>query len=194
MDPQDIRSLQLLEEIENNYGPNQRDLARKLNISLGLVNAFIKRLATKGYVKVTTVPRNRVRYILTPKGFAEKSRLTYEFIQYSFRFYKKAVMELHELVDEFRRRDVKRVIFFGANDLAEIASISLRGTDVELVGVADDERAGEEFLGFRVKSIKDLRKARYDRVIITRVNSQELGLRKLLQNAIPREKIVVLGE
>ena len=194
MDPQDIRSLQLLEEIENNYGPNQRDLARKLNISLGLVNAFIKRLATKGYVKVTTVPRNRVRYILTPKGFAEKSRLTYEFIQYSFRFYKKAVMELHELVDEFRRRDVKRVIFFGANDLAEIASISLRGTDVELVGVADDERAGEEFLGFRVKSIKDLRKARYDRVIITRVNSQELGLRKLLQNAIPREKIVLLGE
>ena len=194
MDPQDIRSLQLLEEIENNYGPNQRDLARKLNISLGLVNAFIKRLATKGYVKVTTVPRNRVRYILTPKGFAEKSRLTYEFIQYSFRFYKKAVMELHELVDEFRRRDVKRVIFFGANDLAEIASISLRGTDVELIGVADDERAGEEFLGFRVKSIKDLRKARYDRVIITRVNSQELGLRKLLQNAIPREKIVVLGE
>jgi len=194
MDPQDIRSLQLLEEIENNYGPNQRDLARKLNISLGLVNAFIKRLATKGYVKITTIPRNRVRYILTPKGFAEKSRLTYEFIQYSFRFYKKAVMELHELVDEFRRRDVKRVIFFGANDLAEIASISLRGTDVELIGVADDERAGEEFLGFRVKSIKDLRKARYDRVIITRVNSQELGLRKLLQNAIPREKIVVLGE
>ena len=194
MDPQDIRSLQLLEEIENNYGPSQRDLARKLNISLGLVNSFLKRLATKGYVKITTIPRNRVRYILTPKGFAEKSRLTYEFIQYSFHFYKKAVMELHELVDEFRRRDVKKVVFFGANDLAEIASISLRGTDVELIGVADDERAGEEFLGFRVKSVRDLRKAQYDRVILTRVDSQELGLQKLLQNEIPREKIVVLGE
>lgn len=194
MDPQDIRSLQLLEEIENDYGPSQRDLARKLNISLGLVNSFIKRLATKGYVKITTIPRNRVRYILTPKGFAEKSRLTYEFIQYSFHFYKKAVMELHELVDEFRRRDVKKVIFFGANDLAEIASISLRGTDVELIGVVDDERAGEEFLGFRVKSVKDLRKAQYDRVILTRINSQEMGLQKLLQNGIPREKTVVLGE
>jgi DNA-binding MarR family transcriptional regulator len=183
-----------MEEIENNYGPSQRDLARKLNISLGLVNSFIKRLATKGYVKITTIPRNRVRYILTPKGFAEKSRLTYEFIQYSFHFYKKAVMELHELVDEFRRRDVKKVVFFGANDLAEIASISLRGTDVELMGVVDDERVGEEFLGFRVKSVKDLRKAHYDRVIITRVDSRELGLQKLLQNEIPREKIVVLGE
>ena len=194
MDPQDIRSLQLLEEIENNYGPSQRDLAQKLNISLGLVNSFIKRLATKGYVKITTIPRNRVRYILTPKGFAEKSRLTYEFIQYSFHFYKKAVMDLHDLVDEFRKRDVKRVIFFGANDLAEIASISLRGTDIELIGVADDERAGEDFLGFMVKSVKDLRKAQFDRVIITRVDSKEFALKKLLQNEIPRERVVVLGE
>lgn len=194
MDPQDIRSLQLLEEIENNYGPSQRDLARKLNISLGLVNSFIKRLATKGYVKITTIPRNRVKYILTPKGFAEKSRLTYEFIQYSFHFYKKAVMDLHELVDEFRKRDVKKVVFFGANDLAEIASISLRGTDIELIGVADDEKAGAEFLGLRVKSIKELTKAHFDRVIITRVDSKELALKKLLQNEIPRERIVVLGE
>ena len=194
MDPQDIRSLQLLEEIETNYGPSQRDLAQKLNISLGLVNSFIKRLATKGYVKISTIPRNRVRYILTPRGFAEKSRLTYEFIQYSFHFYKKAVMDLHDLVDEFRKREVKRVVFFGANDLAEIASISLRGTDIELIGVADDERAGEEFLGFRVKSVKELRKAHFERVIITRVDSKELGLKKLLENEIPREKIVVLGE
>ena len=193
MDPQDIRSLQLLEEIENNYGPSQRDLARKLNISLGLVNSFIKRLATKGYVKITTIPRNRVRYILTPKGFAEKSRLTYEFIQYSLHFYKKAIMDLHGLVDEFRKREVKRVVFFGANDLAEIASISLRGTDIELIGVADDERAGEEFLGFRVKSVRELKKAHFERVIITRVDSKELGLKKLLENEIPRERIVVLG-
>ena len=194
MDPQDIRSLQLLEEIENNYGPSQRDLARKLNISLGLVNSFIKRLATKGYVKITTIPRNRVRYILTPKGFAEKSRLTYEFIQYSFHFYKKAIMDLHRLVDEFRNREVKKVIFFGANDLAEIAAISLRGTDIKVMGVADDERAGEEFLGFRVKSIKDLRKAQFDRIIITRVDSEDLALTRLLQNQIPRDRIVVLGE
>jgi DNA-binding MarR family transcriptional regulator len=194
MDPQDIRSLQLLEEIENNYGPSQRDLARKLNISLGLVNSFLKRLATKGYVKITTIPRNRVRYILTPKGFAEKSRLTYEFIQYSFHFYKKAIIDLHRVVDEFRKREVRRVIFFGANDLAEIASISLRGTDIEVIGVADDERAGEEFLGFRVKSIKDLRKAQFDRVIITRVDSEDLVLKSLLQNEIPRDRIVVLGE
>ncbi|MBW2133565.1 MAG: winged helix-turn-helix transcriptional regulator [Deltaproteobacteria bacterium] len=76
MDHRDLRTLKLLEEIEHNHAPSQRDLAKKLNISLGLVNAFVKRLAHKGYFKISTIPKNRVMYILTPKGMAEKTRLT----------------------------------------------------------------------------------------------------------------------
>lgn len=72
MDHQNFRTLQILEEIENSYGTSQRELAGKLNVSLGLVNSFMKRLAHKGYLKVTTIPKNRVKYILTPKGAAEK--------------------------------------------------------------------------------------------------------------------------
>ena len=193
MDPQDLRSLQLLEEIDNNHSPSQRDLAQKLNISLGLVNSFIKRLATKGYVKITTIPRNRVKYILTPKGFAEKSRLTYEFIQYSFHFYKRALRDIEDLLNDFQKRGVKKVVFYGANDLAEIAFISLRGTDIKLIGVADDEKQGKDFLGFTVKSITELKKAGFDRIIVTTIDSKEAQLDKLLGKKIPREKIVMLG-
>ncbi|MBA7706542.1 hypothetical protein ES703_115396 [subsurface metagenome] len=193
MDPQDLRSLQLLEEIDNNHSPSQRDLAQKLNISLGLVNSFIKRLATKGYVKITTIPRNRVKYILTPKGFAEKSRLTYEFIQYSFHFYKRALRDIEDLLNDFQKRGVKKVVFYGANDLAEIAFISLRGTDIKLIGVADEEKQGKDFLGFTVKSITELKKAGFDRIIVTTIDSKEAQLDKLLGKKIPREKIVMLG-
>lgn len=193
MDPQDLRSLQLLEEIDNNHSPSQRDLAQKLNISLGLVNSFIKRLATKGYVKITTIPRNRVKYILTPKGFAEKSRLTYEFIQYSFHFYKRAIRDIEGLLNDFQKKGVKKVVFYGANDLAEIAFISLRGTDIQLIGVADDQKQGKDFLGFTVKSITELKKAGFDRIIVTTIDSKEAQLDKLLGKKIPREKIVMLG-
>jgi DNA-binding MarR family transcriptional regulator len=192
MNPQDLRSLQLLEEIGNNHSPSQRDLARKLNISLGLVNSFIKRLATKGYVKITTIPRNRVRYMLTPKGFAEKSRLTYEFIQYSFHFYKKALRDLEDLLNDFHKKGVRKVVFYGANDLAEIASISLRDTKIQLIGVADEEKQGKDFLGFTVKSITELKKTEFDRVVITTVDSKEAQLDKLLRKKIPREKIIML--
>ncbi|MBW2078719.1 MAG: winged helix-turn-helix transcriptional regulator [Deltaproteobacteria bacterium] len=192
MDPQDIRFLQILEEIETNYSPSQRDLARKLNISLGLVNSFMKRLAKKGYVKITTVPKNRVKYMLTPKGFGEKSRLTYEFIQYSFRFYKKALSDLEDMLDEFERTGVKRVAFYGANDLAEIAFITLKATSIKLVGVGDDSRKGKTFLGYTIKSIAELRKLEFDKVIITAIESRKETYRKLLLRRIPEEKIVLL--
>lgn len=192
MDPQDIRSLQFLEEIDNNHSPTQRALARKFNISLGLVNSFIKRLARKGYLKVTTIPRKRMRYILTPKGFAEKSRLTYEFIQYSLHFYKKALRDFQELVTEFKTMGVKKVVFYGANDLAEIASISLKATDIELIAVVDDLRVGEDFLGYVIKPITEVSNLEFDRIIVTTIDSKESIFDKLVEQKIPGEKIVVL--
>jgi len=192
MDLQDIRSLQFLEEIDNNHSPTQRDLAKKFNMSLGLVNSFIKRLAWKGYVKITTIPRNRVRYILTPQGFAEKSRLTYNFIQYSLHFYKEALRNLQDLLNRLQKRGVKKVVFYGANDLAEIASISLKASDIELSGVVDDLKEGEKFLGHTVKSIAELNQLEFDRVIITTVNSKEAIHNKLLQEKVLGEKILTL--
>ena len=192
MDPQDIRSLQFLEEIGDNHGPTQRDLARKFNMSLGLVNSFMKRLARKGYLKITTIPRNRVRYILTPKGFAEKSRLTYHFIQYSLHFYKESLRNLEDLLKELETRGVKTVVFYGAGDLAEIASVSLKASDIELTGVVDDSREGEKFLGLTIRSTAELRELEFDRIIITTIDSQKAILNKLLQKKIPGQKIVVL--
>lgn len=192
MDPQDIRSLQFLEEIDNKHSPSQRDMARKFNISLGLVNSFIKRLARKGYLKISTIPRKRVSYILTPKGFAEKSRLTFEFIQYSLHFYKEALRNLQNLLNELEERGVKKVVFYGANDLAEIALISLKATGIKLIGVVDDSIKGRKFLGFTIRSIAELSKLEFDMIIITTIESKENIFNKLLQKKIPGEKMTML--
>jgi DNA-binding MarR family transcriptional regulator len=192
MDPQDIRSLQILEEIEQGNSPSQRDLARKLNVSLGLVNSFMKRLAKKGYVKITTIPRNRVKYILTPQGFAEKSRLTYEFIQYSFRFYKKALRSLVTLLEELDKSGTTKIAFYGATDLAEIAFISLRATDIELVCVVDDERKGDKVFGLTVKSIDEIRGLDFEKIIITTLDSKGEICDLLKEKNIPTEKIIIL--
>jgi len=192
MDPQDIRSLQILEEIENDYTSSQRDLARNLNISLGLVNSFMKRLAMKGYVKITTMPRNRVKYMLTPQGFAEKSRLTYEFIHYSFRFYKKALKSIEELLEKFNKKGITKIAFYGATDLAEIAFISLRARGLELVCIVDEEKTGKTFLGLTIKSIKELLGLDFDKIIVTSLDSKGMTYDTLQVNKIPMEKIVML--
>ena len=121
MDPKDLRTLKILEKVDNDAVPSQRDLAKDLNISLGLVNSFIKRLVKKGYFKARHIPKNRMRYFLTPKGAAEKTRLTYLYIHYSYNFYKDARQKLRELYSNLEKQGVSRLVFYGAGDLAEIA-------------------------------------------------------------------------
>ena len=192
MNNQDIRTLKILEEIENNHAPSQRDMARKLNISLGLVNSFIKRLARMGYFKVSTIPANRVKYILTPKGAVEKTRLTYEYIQLSFLFYKDARTKLRKLFKELVAQKVEKVVFCGVSDLAEIAYVSLQETSIQLVAVVDDEKDGENFLGHAIKKNTVLGSFDFDRVLITAIEERDEVLEKILDQGISRSKIAVM--
>ena len=192
MNPVDIRTLHLLEEIEKNHSPSQRQLARHLDISLGLVNSFIKRLAHKGYFKVTHIPKNRVRYILTPKGAAEKSRLTYEYIKLSYVFFKDARKKMQKLLKDLESQGVKRVIFFGATELAEIAYLSLQYTNIELAAVLDDLNVGKRFFDHMVQATGLLESAIFDRILLTTSEFQDLIPDRLQKFGIAEDRVVML--
>ncbi|MGD9306877.1 MAG: winged helix-turn-helix transcriptional regulator [Desulfobacterales bacterium] len=184
MDPKDIRTLKILEKVEQERLPSQRDLAKELNISLGLVNSFVKRLAKKGYFKITHIPRNRIKYILTPKGAAEKTRLTYDYIQLSYEFYKDARQKLQKIFIALQNQGMRQIIFYGANDLAEIAYVSLQETDIELIAVVDDLKVGKTILGFKIQEPIILSSLSFDRILITAVNSREIISKKLSTRGI----------
>ena len=192
MNPVDIRTLHLLEEIEKNHSPSQRQLARHLDISLGLVNSFIKRLAHKGYFKVTHIPKNRVRYILTPKGAAEKSRLTYEYIKLSYVFFKDARKKMQKLLKNLESQGVKRVIFFGATELAEIAYLSLQYTNIELAAVLDDLNVGKRFFDHLVQATGLLETAVFDRILLTTSEFQDVIPDRLKKFGIAEDRVVML--
>ena len=192
MDNQDLRTLKILEEIEKDKAPSQRYLAGKLNISLGLVNSFIKRLAQKGLFKITTIPKNRVKYILTPKGATEKTRLTYKYIQYSFQFYKTARHKLRVLFSGLSVNGNLRIVFYGASDLAEIAYISLQETPIQLVGIVDDKKAGDIFMDFVISSPNRLETISFDKILITSIKEPEKVLERILQKGISRSKVAML--
>ena len=193
MDPRDIRTLKILQEVEREHPPSQRDLARELNISLGLVNSFIKRLAKKGYFKITMIPKNRIKYILTPKGAAEKTRLTYEYIQHSYKLYKDARQKLRDLFLKLERQGVTRLVFYGASDLAEIAYISLQETQIKLIAVVDDEKIGKKFIKHIVGNPARLGTISFDRIIITALDSKEAILQKIVQRGISPEYVAVIN-
>src|SRR5271157_5315579 len=113
--------LGLLQSVERDGGQSQRRLAAELGIALGLVNAYLKRCIKKGLVKVSEAPARRYAYYLTPHGFTEKSRLTVEYLSYSFSLFRRAKTDCTAVLDAARARGIERIAILGVSDLAEIA-------------------------------------------------------------------------
>src|SRR5437764_2487496 len=124
--------LGLLQSVERDGAQSQRRLAAQLGIALGLVNAYLKRCAKKGLVKVTDAPAHRYAYYLTPQGFAEKSRLTVEYLSFSFGFFRRAKADYALLFATARSRGFKQVALAGVSDLAEIAVICAVDSGVQI--------------------------------------------------------------
>ena len=190
MDLQDIRTLKILEKVERDSTSSQRDLARELNISLGLVNSFVKRLTQKGYFKIKQIPKNRIRYILTPRGFAEKSRLTIEYIQHSYQFYKNIRKKMRDLYVDLEQQGVRRIVFYGVGEMAEIAFVALHETEIELTAVVDDGKIGRRFMSLVVLSPLQLSSLQFDRIFITTIRPQEPIEQKIVDLGIAPAKIV----
>src|SRR5216683_4403589 len=115
--------LGLLEYVGRGGEQSQRRLASELGIALGLVNAYLKRCIKKGLVKVRQAPARRYAYYLTPNGFTEKSRLTIEYMSYSFTWFRRAKTDCVAAFTVARERGFGRIALLGASDLAEIAAI-----------------------------------------------------------------------
>ena len=192
MDTQDIRTLKILEELDTKTSPSQRYLSKKLNISLGLVNSFLKRLTQKGYFKITTIPRNRLKYILTPKGALEKTRLTYSYIQYSFKFYKDARLLIKHTLKDMKENNIHDIVFYGMSDLAEITYVSLQETTIKLIAVVDDLEKGKMFHGHRVRSSDTLNSISFDKILITAILGSDNPVDTLLKKNINRNKIILI--
>jgi DNA-binding MarR family transcriptional regulator len=192
MDQDKLRTLKLLEAIDSAAPPTQRELARDLNISLGLVNAFIKRLAKKGYFKITTIPKKRAKYLLTPKGALEKSRLTYEYIRYSVGFYREIREMLVNLFGRLEREGVEQIALYGCGEVAELAHLFLQNTSIKLAGVFDQKPDGRKFFGYRVKSHEQLVNDGCEYILLTQTEDIQSHFDLLVDLGVKAECILHL--
>ncbi|MFH1732007.1 MAG: hypothetical protein ABIF82_10215 [Planctomycetota bacterium] len=178
-----MHELDILQAIGDGEKVAKRDLLHRVSIAGRLADRYLKQLVAKGMLKVRTAPARRMLYWLTPKGFAEKARLTYEFVSYTYKMNR----ECHRLAsnmlrDLASRGGVRRVVFYGAEPLAEVVAVSLVENEIELVAVADEDHIGEECAGRRVLSIDALDGLEFDRIIFTKFSKRDdVILRKLLE-------------
>jgi DNA-binding MarR family transcriptional regulator len=161
--------LGLLNSVEHDGDRSQRHIAAELGIALGLVNAYLKRFVKKGLVKVRDAPARRYAYYLTPQGFAEKSRLTVEYLSSSFSFFRQAKADCARVFQLAREQNFLNLVLCGKSDLAEIAVLSAVDCGISIVAIVDPSASGMLFVGKQVVSDYDRLIVPFDAVIITDV-------------------------
>lgn len=181
--------LDLLEAIGKQNDITQRHLASQMGVALGLANSYLKRCIHKGWIKINQAPANRFLYYLTPSGFAEKGRLTAEYLSSSFAFYRRAGESCVELFAQCETQGWKQVILCGYSDLAEIAALRAQEMSVEVLGIYDPGANTSRLAGRPVwKKFDEL--PRFDVFILTDVATPAQNLEQLCKQ-VKRERILV---
>jgi DNA-binding MarR family transcriptional regulator len=187
-----FRDLQILDELSNNDALTQRDLSKRMGIALGLVNSYLKNLIAKGYITVRNIPSKRYAYYLTPKGFAEKSRLAYDLLHDYTRIYREAKNNLKQLFNEMSSNGIRKVVFAGSDEVAEIAYITLQETNLELIGIVDDEKTNDKFLGKDIRPLAAVKDMPYDSIVVTTYLKREPIYRSLLNMGLNKTDVKVI--
>jgi len=166
--------VRLLSEVERNQSFTQRRLADELGIALGLMNQYIKRCVTKGWLRASQVSPRRMTYFLTPEGFKEKSQMVRSYLAGSLHFFRDAKLQCEEAFSECALQGWLNVALVGKGDLADIAQLVAQGTGIG-VTIVEASEALEQ----------------YDVVLVTDVMDPQ-GTYELIKNKLEEKKICTL--
>ena len=194
MDLDAYRQLQFLTEISSNDSVTQRRLAKRYRLALGLTNFLIHRLVNKGYVKIINLQRKRLRYLITPKGLAEKARLTYEYLNYSLALYRHLRTFLMQTLSAILESKRTKTVLFGTGELAQIALLALQERGLQVVAVVTDEPSNghASFLGHPVCRVTALPNLAFDWLVLTVFKDYQRIIPQLCRAGVAREKILTI--
>jgi len=125
------KDLRVIEEVGRDKNLTQRKISHRLGLSLGATNLILKKLASKGYIKMRQLNRRKIQYILTPKGFAEKVKKSYRYFLKTIHSLKTMKRKIQDLVLTEYQKGKTHFIIFGDGELADIIELSLRNLNIK---------------------------------------------------------------
>ena len=167
--PREIRELSLLQELERNPVISQRELSEKFGIALGVTNACLKRMVLNGWIRTKGSDDRKIGYYLTPKGFAEKSKLSLDIAFCRVQHYSALKEVIGKIFFQMERDRVERIVFYGVSAEMEIAYIALQGRNLKLVGIVEDDDQWSSciILGYELEPVSRVLALKPECILIT---------------------------
>jgi len=121
---------------------SQRTLAQRTGFSVGLVNAVLHKLIRTGYVKVIGLNRRSVQYFLTPKGMAEKTRKSYQYVLKTISQYRLMQEKMGVLLQALQKQGFRGVFLNGDGELRGLLEEILR-QEFPWIQIVQEESASD---------------------------------------------------
>lgn len=98
--------LELMEIIEENPVISQREIAKRVSLSLGMVNILLKQCVEKGFVKLENINTRTVKYILTAEGINEKAKKSINYIKFAYSRIKKVTEKMDFIFEKYENKNL----------------------------------------------------------------------------------------
>jgi hypothetical protein len=180
--------LEFLTAVERGEVVTQMSLSKRIGVAVGLINALLKRSMNKGFVKARQAPYKRYAYYLTPRGFAEKSRLVAQYLETSLDFFRRARAEYADIFQRAKADGLKRLVILGSGELVEIAVLAALAEDIVLVAIVDPHSSKTQRFGVKVvHSLPEIEQI--DAVIMAETRAPQATYEELIQ-LFPDDRIL----
>ena len=177
--------LNFLSYLEDGKETTQKNISNNISVSIGFINALIKKFLKKGVIKIKQAPYKRFIYYLTPQGFSEKARLVNEYFNDSLFFFKSLRLEFNKLFSEDR---CSSYYLYGTGEVCEIALLSAKENKKKILSIIDPSFKKKKYLDFNV--LKKIPNNLQNSKIIIATNSDQQALFFKLKKLVNVEKIL----
>jgi DNA-binding CsgD family transcriptional regulator len=123
------RELEIINIVASHALANQRELSVKTGISLGMTNILVRRLVKKGYLKIRQLNQKKVEYLLTARGFVEKTEKSYRYTLRSIQSLMVLKDQISKIYEQKMTEGFSHFILVGKGDLPDLAEMVFKNAE-----------------------------------------------------------------
>ena len=184
----DEREFELINIVGPKLGLNQRDISKHMNLSLGMINMLIRRLISKGFIRIKQLDKRKVEYLLTPKGIAEKMRKSVKYTLKTMNSIGLIKNRLKEVLLELVQKGERSFFMLGESDFSILVEMVLKEICSEEYSLVNINEIPEEGPAGVLLICKEIDHSVYDLTSIDHVDLvHELAKDQGLLNKISKQ-------
>ncbi|MGI6360070.1 MAG: winged helix-turn-helix transcriptional regulator [Acholeplasmatales bacterium] len=185
------KELQILDLIEKNKNITQRQMSDVLGSSVAMTNNYLSEIEERGLLEREYISTKEVIYHITDKGKERRKHLSVIYLSQSQKMYDGAKEELLKFVEDIKKKGFKKILLYGAGEVAEIFLNAIKD-EIEVLAVIDDDhdKQGKKLVNKLIISRDEIVSYKYDGILISSYGHQKLINQKIKELNIPKEKII----